>query len=99
MILMKRSTIFANEMRKGKPGRPRIGGDVATAVAVRLPAEILAQVDEWAASNDLKRSDAIRDLIERALTATPRRPAKRKAGRNDPPGPSSRIKLPPLHWK
>lgn len=69
-------------MRK-KPGRPRIGEDVATAVAVRLPTEILAQVDEWAASNDLKRSDAIRDLIERALTAKPpakpRRPAKRKA--------------------
>jgi metal-responsive CopG/Arc/MetJ family transcriptional regulator len=34
---------------------------------VRLPTELLTQIDRWAADNDSTRSDAIRELIERGL--------------------------------
>lgn len=36
-------------------------------VSSRIPAEIIAQIDEWAASHDTTRSDAIKRLVVIAL--------------------------------
>jgi Ribbon-helix-helix protein, copG family len=62
---MNKSTVSVNGKPKRKPGRPATGVDQA--VAVRLPANVLAEVDKWAADNGSTRSDAIRQLIERGL--------------------------------
>jgi hypothetical protein len=62
---MAKSTISVNKKR-GR-GRPATGHDKA--VAVRLPEEVLARVDAWAADNEASRSDALRVLIERGLDA------------------------------
>ena len=40
---------------------------------MRLPVEILAKVDKWAADNEASRSDAIRTLLEQALAVAPKR--------------------------
>ncbi|MEV8399273.1 hypothetical protein [Streptomyces niveus] len=44
-------------------GRPSIGPKVET----RLPKEVLAEVDAWAAKHDVARADALRKLVERGL--------------------------------
>ena len=43
--------------QKRRRGRPATGRDPM--VSSRIPAEIIAQIDEWAASHDTTRSDAI----------------------------------------
>src|SRR5215467_14578636 len=55
--------------QKRTPGRPRSvsADDLATAVAVRLPRDVLAAVTQWAVDNETTRSDAIRRLLEKAL--------------------------------
>lgn len=50
-------------------GRPEIG----TPVNVRLGADLLAQVDQYAAAESVSRAEAIRQLVQRGL----RRRAKR----------------------
>jgi Ribbon-helix-helix protein, copG family len=67
---MKKS-ISVNVKKKGR-GRPATGTDPA--VAVRLPPNVLAEVDKWAAANDASRSDAIRHMIEIALAAGKKSP-------------------------
>jgi hypothetical protein len=63
---MKKS-IPVNKKRRGR-GRPATGHDPA--VAVRLPKQVLAAVDNWAKKQTItSRSDAIRRLIEMGLAA------------------------------
>ncbi len=51
-------------------GRPRMGKDVAETVAVRLPKDVIAAVDRWAADNNsLTKSDAVRALLVEHLRA------------------------------
>jgi Ribbon-helix-helix protein, copG family len=50
--------------RIGRPPRP---GGRDPVIAVRLPRELLAQVDEWADGIGANRSDAIRRLLEAGL--------------------------------
>src|ERR1700730_1371486 len=57
-------SIPVNEKRR-RPGRPATGTDPA--VAVRLPPEVLAAVDQWAKSQTESRSEAIRRLVEHGL--------------------------------
>jgi metal-responsive CopG/Arc/MetJ family transcriptional regulator len=50
---------------------------------MRLPEELLDSVDAWGVANSVKRSEAIRRLLELGLAAksaitNPRRPTKRK---------------------
>jgi hypothetical protein len=47
-------------------GRPATGHDPA--VTVRIPAEILAQIEKWAKANKCTRSTAVVVMIERGLT-------------------------------
>ena len=54
-----------SETQQTGPGRPAIGGEIK----VRLGA-LLASVDEWADEHDLKRSEAVRELVRQALTPT-----------------------------
>jgi Ribbon-helix-helix protein, copG family len=58
---------------KRKRGRPATGNDPM--MGLRMPDELKAEIDEWAASQDDKpsRSAAIRRLIEQALAAAPKR--------------------------
>jgi metal-responsive CopG/Arc/MetJ family transcriptional regulator len=62
---------MAQPKKRGR-GRPATGVDPA--VAVRLPPDVLAAVDEVAKSQQVKsRSEAMRRLVERGLAAlTPR---------------------------
>ena len=48
-------------------GRPATGRDPVS--AIRLPAELTAAIDEWAARNETaSRSDAIRRLVELGIS-------------------------------
>jgi hypothetical protein len=48
-----------------KRGRPATGKDPQ--IVARMPAEMLANVDAWAAANEANRSEAIRRLVDLAL--------------------------------
>ncbi|WP_426442407.1 hypothetical protein [Bradyrhizobium genosp. P] len=48
-------------------GRPKKVGGSYPVTAVRLPPDVLDDVDAWAASNDMGRSDALRRLVEIGL--------------------------------
>jgi hypothetical protein len=50
-------------------GRPRKSGGVDPVSAVRLPADITAEVDAWGEARELSRSEAIRRLVEIGLKA------------------------------
>jgi hypothetical protein len=54
-----------------KLGRPKKKGGVHPVSAVRLPPDVTAAVDTWAARQDseLTRSEAIRRLVELGLKA------------------------------
>src|SRR5215470_14443312 len=57
-------------------GRPiTVGGDKY--VGLRLPSDLLGVIDAYAAANGLKRSEAIRHLIEFGLANTATAKAKR----------------------
>jgi hypothetical protein len=43
-------------------------------VSSRIPAEIVAAVDQWAAKNETTRSDAIKRLVELGLTVKTKSP-------------------------
>ncbi len=53
-------------------GRPMLGAEAAEFVALRLPPELVKEVDAWMARTKVSRSAAVRDLIERGL-ASPRK--------------------------
>jgi metal-responsive CopG/Arc/MetJ family transcriptional regulator len=46
-------------------------------ISARIPVEVLAKLDEWAANNECTRSTAVAELLAKALAAKPGR--KRKA--------------------
>jgi metal-responsive CopG/Arc/MetJ family transcriptional regulator len=48
-----------------KRGRPATGKDPL--IAMRLPAYMILAIDTWARDKGLSRSEAIRQMIERAL--------------------------------
>jgi Arc/MetJ-type ribon-helix-helix transcriptional regulator len=53
-------------IRKKKRGRPATGQDPVS--AIRLPAQLTAAIDKWAAKTGApSRSEAIRRLVEQAL--------------------------------
>jgi hypothetical protein len=60
---MKKSTKVAPKKR----GRPGTGKDPH--MAARMPPQLIAQVEAWAAANDTSRSDAFRRLVELGLKA------------------------------
>lgn len=61
---MKKSIKVAHKKRRG---RPATGKDPH--MAARMPAELIAEVEAWAASHDISRSDAFRRLVELGLKA------------------------------
>jgi hypothetical protein len=58
---MKKSTKVAPKKR----GRPGTGKDPH--MAARMPPELIAEVEAWAAAHDTSRSDAFRRLVELGL--------------------------------
>jgi hypothetical protein len=63
-------------VKQKKVGRPvTIGGDEF--VGLRLPSDMLGVIDAYGAANGLKRSEAIRHLIEFGLANTATAKAKR----------------------
>jgi hypothetical protein len=67
-VSMKQSTHSVHKKLKKKMGRPATGHDPA--VTTRLPAEVLAAVEEWALANECKRAVAIARLVELGLAAS-----------------------------
>jgi hypothetical protein len=59
---MKKSIKVAHKKRRG---RPPTGKDPH--MAARMPSELIADVEAWAAANDTTRSDAFRRLVEIGL--------------------------------
>src|SRR4029077_14899210 len=53
---------------KKSRGRPKKKGGVYPVSAVRLSPEIVAAADDWAATNQVGRSDAMRPLVGIGLT-------------------------------
>jgi hypothetical protein len=76
---MKQSEIIVNGIQKKKVGRPRTvsDDDLAPAVSVRLPRDVLVQVDRLV-TDDRKRSDVIRELVSEAMAARMMENSKRK---------------------
>src|SRR5260370_6851846 len=73
---MARSTKKVIPKRRGRPaaGKDRL-------VSTRMPTTLIANVDAWADQIDIKRSEAIRRLVELGLTVkAPAKPAT-KPGR------------------
>jgi Arc/MetJ-type ribon-helix-helix transcriptional regulator len=74
---MRKSTIKVDQKR-GR-GRPATGRDPM--VSSRIPAEIVDEIDQWADENETTRSDAIRQLVEKALADRGGRRTAKKASR------------------
>jgi hypothetical protein len=56
--------------KRGRPKKPGgLGGNNDTVVPARLTPALIKSLDAWAARHDVSRSEAIRQLIERALQA------------------------------
>jgi hypothetical protein len=55
------------KVNQKKRGRPATGRDPVS--AVRLPAELTANIDAWAEDHEVSRSEAIRRLVEIGLKA------------------------------
>jgi len=66
---MKKVKIIVNETVRKKMGRPRSVSEngLASAVAVRLPPVVLAEIDRMATASGMKRSDVIRNLVTTAI--------------------------------
>jgi hypothetical protein len=64
---MKQSRHSVYGKTKKKMGRPATGQDPP--ITTRLPIELRAKVEEWAATNDCPRSQAIRRLVELGLAS------------------------------
>jgi metal-responsive CopG/Arc/MetJ family transcriptional regulator len=61
-----------------KRGRPPTGGRDPF-VGIRLPADTILAVDQWAKDNAISRSAAIRQLLEQGLaTRSQKKPAKER---------------------
>lgn len=54
-------------MTVSKGGRPAIGDQIT----VTVPKDVLAEIDQQAASAGVKRSDVIREILSRAVTSSP----------------------------
>jgi Ribbon-helix-helix protein, copG family len=69
------------EPKKRGRGRPATGRDPH--IALRVPPEMLAEIDDWAQRNDLSRSKAMRELMAIGLITHPgaRGTAKTNRGR------------------
>jgi hypothetical protein len=63
---MAKSTVSAKQKRR--PGRPATGVDPM--IGVRAGMELIAEIDKWAEANSVSRSEAIRRLVEQALSAS-----------------------------
>jgi hypothetical protein len=61
---MKKSIKVAPQKRRGRPATGK-----NPHVAARMPIELIAQVEAWAAANNASRSKAFRDLVELGLKA------------------------------
>jgi len=67
------------KVNQNKRGRPATGRDPVS--AVRLPPELTAEIDAWAAKSGMtSRSDAIRKLVEMGLAGSPQRARDAEAG-------------------
>jgi hypothetical protein len=55
--------------KKKKPGRPATGTDPI--IAARMPKPLIKEIDAWANGRGIKRSDALRQLVELALSKSP----------------------------
>lgn len=64
---MKRST---KKVTPKKRGRPPTGKDPL--VSTRMPLSLITDIDAWADRNSVKRSEAVRQLVEVGLKAKPK---------------------------
>jgi metal-responsive CopG/Arc/MetJ family transcriptional regulator len=68
-------SIPVEQKRRGRPATGQL-----PAIGVRLPAELIERVDDWATKNNsgLTRSEAVRRLLEFGLASAPK-PKSRRA--------------------
>jgi hypothetical protein len=73
------STEIVNEMKKRSVGRPRTVGrsTMAPVIAVRLPDDMVAQIEAWALERGAQKSDVVRVLITEAMAARARKAARK----------------------
>jgi Ribbon-helix-helix protein, copG family len=57
------------KVKQKRPGRPATGKNPL--VAARMGPQLTAEIDVWAAKNGVKRSEAMRRLLAKALKAKP----------------------------
>jgi len=61
-----------------KRGRPATGRDPL--VSARFPQKVIGAIEEWAATNDATRSEAMRRLVELGLSTARKGRKPRKLG-------------------
>ncbi len=66
--------------RTGLPGRPRLFAS-ARPISVKLPLQMIAEIDSVATEDFCRRTDAIRLLLERGLEAHGRPVARERNGK------------------
>ncbi|MBU8820946.1 ribbon-helix-helix domain-containing protein [Mycolicibacterium goodii] len=64
-------------------GRPSVGAPIN----VRLGDDLLAEVDAYAAAEDIKRAEAIRRLVQRGLRRAKQHAKECNGARPNPPQP------------
>jgi Arc/MetJ-type ribon-helix-helix transcriptional regulator len=69
-----------SKRNSGHPIRPP-GTDRDAVSAVKLSEAMTAEIDAWAEAHDMNRSDAIRQLVQLGLNASP---VQRASSRRDP---------------
>lgn len=75
LFVYYRNMTKSNTVVQKKRGRPATGSDPI--VQIRMPPDLIDQVDIWAKYQETRRSDAIRRLIEFGLVSHPARKPKR----------------------
>jgi predicted DNA-binding protein len=60
-------SISVDQNKKRRPGRPATGRDPA--LSARVPKEVLARLDQWAAATGRTRSEAVAALLDLGLAA------------------------------
>jgi hypothetical protein len=66
---MRRARTIVHKSEKKKMGRPRSVSDEADApaISVRLPLDVVTQLEAMAAEKGARRSDVLRELVMQAI--------------------------------
>jgi Ribbon-helix-helix protein, copG family len=57
------------KVKRKRTGHPRLGLPLHPFVGLRMPPRLVKQIDKWARDHGITRSEAIRNLVGKGLSA------------------------------